>query len=172
MNRCTLLAPVALIGVGLTAAHAAPPVTLELFSADEAAAWNTPGNAPKEAYRQRELREPGVPSCHAIPSAAVGAPQIKIVAPTLDKTLAAPLDIDLKFLPTDNAAIKPETFRVCYVGFLVMDITKRITDHVTVSAEGLHVAGAQLPSGHHHLVMMIADQQGAIGSRDAVFDIK
>ena len=46
-----------------------------------------------------------------------------------------------------------------------------ITDHVVISAEGLHVAGAQLPRGHHHLVMLIADQQGQIGSRDAVFDI-
>jgi hypothetical protein len=28
------------------------------------------------------------------------------------------------------------------------------------------------PGALYHLVMMIADQQGAIGSRDAVFDIK
>jgi hypothetical protein len=53
-----------------------------------------------------------------------------------------------------------------------MDITKRITDHVAISAQGLHVAGAQLPHGHHHLVMLIADQQGKIGSREAVFDIQ
>jgi hypothetical protein len=58
------------------------------------------------------------------------------------------------------------------VGFLVMDITKRVTDHVAVSADGLHVAGADLPKGHHHLVMLIADEGGTIGSRDAMFDIK
>jgi hypothetical protein len=174
MNRRTLLVSFALLSAALVAAQAAPPGALELFSADEAVAWNTPGSARKEIFQQRELREPGVPSCHDLRSAAASAhePQIEIVAPALDKTLAAPVDIDLKFLPADNAAIRPETFKVCYVGFLVMDITKRITDHVTVSAEGLHVAGAQLPSGHHHLVMMIADQQGAIGRRDAVFDIK
>ena len=156
---------------------ATPPVgaSFELFSASEAAAWNSNDPANKARYSTRELPQPGVPSCHAIPgSSPQGAanPQINILAPALGKPLAPPLDIDLQFVPAASAAIKPETFRVCYVGFITMDITKRITDHVAISAQGIHVAGAQLPQGHHHLVMLIADQQGKIGSREAVFDIK
>ena len=55
-------------------------------------------------------------------------------------------------LPAGTAAIRPETFRVCYMGFLTMDITQRITDRVAVSPTGIKVTGAQLPSGHHHLL--------------------
>jgi hypothetical protein len=124
----------------------------KLFSASEAAAWNAHNPNDRAAYSARDLHAPGVPSCHDIPASSSQSeliPQIKIVAPTLGKPLAAPLDIELQFLP----------------------VAKRITDHVTLSAQGLHVAGAQLPHGHHHLVMLIADQRGQIGSRDAIFDI-
>jgi hypothetical protein len=162
------------LGFSNLSSSAATP-TFELFTQSEAILWNSNNPDLKQRYGTRELREPGVPSCHDIPAAAAQSamnPQIKIVAPLLDKPLAAPLDIDLLFVPTPSAAIKPDTFRVCYVGFLTMDITKRITDHVTISPQGLHVAGAQLPHGHHHLVMMIADQQGQIGSREAIFDIQ
>ena len=145
----------------------------ELLSAEEAIAWNKQGPAPKEVFKPRDIGQPGMPNCHAIPASSAGSrkPQIEILTPTLGKPLAAPLNIDLRFLAA-GAAIRPETFKVCYVGFVVMDITQRVTDHVAVSADGLHVVGADLPRGHHHLVMMIADQQGGIGSRDAVFEIK
>ena len=157
--------------------RAAPPAaaTFELFSASEAADWNAKDPANKARYGSRELPQPGVPNCHDIPAnsaQSAGGPQINILAPALGKPLAPPLDIDLQFVPASSVAIKPETFRVCYVGFITMDITKRIPDHVAISAQGVHVAGAQLPQGHHHLVMMIADSQGKIGSREAVFDIK
>ena len=52
-----------------------------------------------------------------------------------------------------------------------MDITKRITDRVAVSEQGLHVSGAQLPSGHHRLVLLIADERGRLGRREAVFNV-
>jgi hypothetical protein len=167
---------VAVLTLLCLSSQAAPPAqgTFELFSASEAAAWNAHNDNDKAAYSTRDVHAPGVPSCHDIPGTVTqgnSIPQIKIVTPTLGKPLSAPVDIDLQFLPAASAAIKPDTFRVCYVGFVTMDITKRITDHVVISAEGLHVAGAQLPRGHHHLVMLIADQQGQIGSRDAVFDI-
>jgi hypothetical protein len=177
MHRLLYGCAIAALGLRCVAGVAAPPsnATFELFSASEAAAWNKEDPAGKARYGTRELPQPGIPSCHAIPAAAAqGAanPQINILAPALGKPLAPPLDIDLQFVPAATAAIKPETFRVCYVGFVTMDITKRITDHVAISAQGLHVAGAQLPHGHHHLVMLIADQQGKIGSREAVFDIQ
>jgi hypothetical protein len=98
-------------------------------------------------------------------------PKIRILAPVLGKTLTAPLDIDLQFVPTASAPIRPDTFRVCYVGLTTMDITKRITDRVSVSEKGLHLAGAQLPHGQHRLLMLIADQRGRLGRREAVFNI-
>jgi hypothetical protein len=86
--------------------------------------------------------------------------------------LSDPLDIDVQFVPTSSAPIRPESFRVCYVGFVTMDITRRITDHVTVTEHGVRVSGAQLPQGRHHLLLLIADQRGRVGRRDAVLDIE
>jgi hypothetical protein len=122
-------------------------------------------------------KDEDTPTCHSIPTASVtanDAPQINILAPTLGRPLVSPLDIEVQFVPatTSNAAVRADTFRVCYVGFLTMDITKRITDRVTVSPNGLHVSGVQLPHGHHHLVMLISDQDGRIGRRHATFDIQ
>jgi hypothetical protein len=168
---------VAALGWVFACGAATPPAgaPFELFSASEAAAWNKNDPANKARYATRELPQPGVPSCRDIPGSAAQSaanPQINILAPALGKPLAPPLDIDLQFVPAASAPIRPETFRICYVGFITMDITKRIIDHVAISAQGIHVAGAQLPQGHHHLVMLIADGQGKIGSREAVFDIK
>jgi hypothetical protein len=52
-----------------------------------------------------------------------------------------------------------------------MDITKRITDRVTVSEQGLRVTGAQLPRGHHRLLLLIADQRGRLARREASFNV-
>jgi hypothetical protein len=148
--------------------------TFDLFTPAEALAWNTkkPGT---ERSTERSIGAPGEINCHSPPAAAQTSgtdPQIKILAPTLDKPLNAPIDIDVQFVPTGASAIKPETFRVCYMGFLTMDITQRITDRVAVSPSGIRVSGAQLPSGHHHLLMLIADQQGHVGRQEVVFEIK
>jgi hypothetical protein len=120
--------------------------------------------------------DPDRTGCHSIPTTSVtatDAPQINILAPTLGSPLESPLDIELQFVrATTDAAVEADTFRVCYVGFLTVDITKRITDRVTVSPNGVHVSRAQLPHGHHHLVMLISDRDGRIGRRDATFDIK
>lgn len=152
-------------------AGAAQPA-FSLFSAAEAAQWNRSDQPP--AFTPRELTPLGVPSCRSLPDAAARTandPRINIVAPALDKPLSPPLDIEVQFV-AGGPAIRPETFRVCYVGFLTIDITKRITEHVSVSAQGLHVSGADLPRGHHHLMMLIADAQGHLGARDATFDIR
>jgi hypothetical protein len=121
-------------------------------------------------------RDEDTPTCRSIPNASVtasDAPQINILAPPLSMPLASPLDIEVQFVPASaDVAVQAHTFRVCYVGFFTVDITKRITDRVTVSPNGLHISGAQLPHGHHHLVMLISDQCGRIGRRDATFDIQ
>jgi hypothetical protein len=148
--------------------------TFDLFTPAEAAAWNSKKPGPQRSV-ERSLGAPGEVSCHSPPAAAATAsasPQIKILSPTLDKPLNAPIDIEVQFVPAGTTAIRPETFRVCYVGFLTMDITQRITERVAVSPTGIKVTGAQLPSGHHHLLMLIADQQGRYARQEVIFDIK
>src|ERR1700722_8371554 len=154
------------------AGPAGSPGTFELFTENEATTWNTTQPRELQDFSTRDLREDNsAPTCRSTPNNDADNPQIRILAPALGKTLTAPLDIELQFLPTGSAAIRPETFRVCYVGLITMDITKRITDRVPVSDKGLHVTGAQLPHGHHRLVMLIADQRGRLARREAVFDI-
>jgi hypothetical protein len=148
--------------------------TFDLFTPAEALAWNTkkPGST---RSIERSIGAPGEVTCHSPPAAAATAgasPQIKILSPTLEKPLDAPIDIDVQFVPAGTTAIKPDTFRVCYLGFLTMDITQRITDRVAVASTGIKVIGAQLPSGHHHLLMMVADQQGHYARQEVTFEIK
>jgi len=144
--------------------------SFDLFTAGEAAQWNS--TAPKEAtdFKTRDLSEDnGAPTCRSTPDNDADNPQVRLLAPPLGKTLTSPLDMDIQFVPTASAPIRPETFRLCYIGLAPVDLTKRITDRVTVSEKGVHVSGVQLPSGHHRLVLLIADQRGRLGRREAVF---
>ena len=147
--------------------------TFDLVTEREAATWNAARSTEPKDFSTRDLREDNsAPTCNSTPNNDADNPQIRILAPPLGRSLIAPLDIDVQFVPTGGAApIRPETFRFCYVGLVTMDLTKRITDRVTVSEKGLHVAGAQLPRGRHHLLLLIADQRGRLGRREAVFDI-
>jgi hypothetical protein len=144
----------------------------DLVTASEAAAWNS--TAPKELpdFKTRDLGEDNAaPTCHSTPDNDADNPQVRIVSPALGKTQTPPLDIDIQFVPTASAPIRPETFRVCYLGLVAMDITKRITDRVPVSEKGLRIGGARLPHGHHRLILLVADRRGRLGRREAVLDI-
>src|SRR5882724_9012089 len=147
--------------------------TFDLVTESEAATWNAAQPKEPKDFSTRDLREDNsAPTCHSTPDNDADNPQIRILAPPLGRSLTAPLDIDVQFVPTGSAApIRPDTFRVCYIGLATMDLTKRITDRVTVSEKGLHLAGVQLPRGRHHLLLLIADRRGRLGRREAVFDI-
>jgi hypothetical protein len=157
------------------AADSAPPTpaagTFDLVTENEANAWNS---ATKEStdFQTRDLSEDsGSPTCHSTANNDADNPKIKIVAPTIEKPLIAPFDIELQFSQAGSSHIRPETLRVCYVGVVTMDITKRVTDRSTVSELGLRVTGAQLPHGHHRILLLIADQRGRLARREAVFNV-
>jgi hypothetical protein len=146
--------------------------TFDLVSESEAATWNAVRPKESKDFSTRDFRDDNsAPTCHSTSDNDADNPQIRIVAPPLGRPLTAPLDIDIQFVPTSSAPIRPDTFLVCYVGLVTMDLTKRITDRVTVSEKGLHVNGARLPRGRHHLLLLIADQRGRLGRREAVLDI-
>ena len=171
-TAAVLLAGWAGAGFAQAPATAAGSAFFELVTESEAAAWNT--TKPKESadFKTRDLSEDnGAPSCRSSADNDADNPKIKIVAPILEKPLLMPIDIDLQFVPVGSTHIRPETFRVCYMGLITMDITKRITDRVTVSEQGLHVVGAQLPHGHHRLLLLVADQHGRLARHEAVFNV-
>jgi hypothetical protein len=174
----TILGAATLAGMSFVVVPRIAHAATALFTAQDVAAWNKQLPEAAPVFKNRDLAPRGVegavPNCHAIPKTdAPNSPTIDIVSPMLDKPLAAPLDINVKFVASGAAVIQPSTFRLCYMArFMTVDITDKIADKVTVLPEGLHVAGADLPSGHHHLVMMIGDQGGHVGRREATFDIK
>jgi hypothetical protein len=162
----------AAIAQGPAAAPAQPKPTFDLVTESEAATWNSTRPPDSTEFKTRDLSEDnGAPSCRSTADNDADNPKIRIVAPVLEKPLIMPIDIDLQFLPVGSTHIRPETFRVCYLGLVTMDITKRITDRVTVSEQGLHVSGAQLPHGHHRLLLLIADQRGRLARKEAVFNV-
>jgi hypothetical protein len=155
-----------------TSAADPPAATFDLVTESEAATWNTGQPKQSKDFSTRDLREDGsAPSCHSTPNNDADNPKIRILAPPLGRSLTAPLDMEVQFVPTGSAPIRPDTFRVCYVGSVTMDLTRRITDRVTVTDKGLHVTGALLPRGRHHLLLLVADQRGRLGRREAVLDI-
>jgi hypothetical protein len=174
----TFLGTIVVTGTLTIASAQAARAATELFSAQDVDRWNKqlPQAQPvfKSDGHTRGVEVDTGPSCHAIPKTdPPPTPSIEIVSPALDKPLAAPLDINVKFETSDADAIQPGTFKVCYLArFMTIDITDRIAGKVVISPEGLHVVGAELPSGHHHLVMLIEDQGGHIGRREAIFDIQ
>jgi len=171
-----VLALAASTGNSFAQESAAPPAqpkaAFDLVTEGEAAAWNSAKPKESEEFRTRDLgADNGAPTCRSTADNDADNPKIRIVAPVLEKPLLTPIDIELQFVPVGTTHIRPETFRVCYLGLVTMDITKRITDRVTVSEQGLHVTGAQLPHGHHRLVLLIADQRGRLARQEAVFNV-
>lgn len=78
--------------------------------------------------------------------------------------------IELAFVPAQNAAIVPASFRA-YYGAFKLDITERLVKEVRVSTKGLTVERAAIPSGSHRLVLQVADTQGRVGTRDLRFTV-
>jgi hypothetical protein len=170
-NQCRVWGAAIILTAGLTGLSAADG-SFDLVTESEASAWNSAPPGESADFRTRDLsQDNGTPTCRSTADNDADNPQIKIVAPVLEKPLIAPIDIELKFVPVGSTHIRPETFRVCYLGLVSMDITKRITDRVTVTEQGLRVTGAQLPHGHHRLVLLIADQRGRLARREAVFNV-
>lgn len=98
------------------------------------------------------------------------APIIEIVRPDLQTAIRSPTAIEVRFKPTHPAAIKPETFKVLYGAFQI-DVTKRLTAVAQITAQGIEVREAVLPSGKHRLNLSIEDSAGRVGSRQIDFEI-
>src|SRR6266851_1596071 len=89
--------------------------TVDLVSESEATTWNTMQPKELKDFSTRDLREDNsAPTCHSTQDNDADNPQIRILAPPLGRSLTAPLDIDVQFVPTSSAApIRPDTCRVC-----------------------------------------------------------
>ena len=76
----------------------------------------------------------------------------------------------MNFAVTSPATIKPETFKVLYGAFQI-DVTQRLLSAAKVTAQGMSVQEASLPSGKHKLHLSVEDSMGRKGYRLVEFQI-
>ena len=98
------------------------------------------------------------------------APKIEVAAPNLAAPLASPTPIQLNFAATSPATVKPDTFKVLYGAFQI-DITQRLLSAAKLTAQGMNVPEASLPSGKHKLHLSVEDSLGRKGYRLVEFQI-
>ncbi len=165
LARRRALAPVlalALLGV-LTALPAQAQLAFELITK-------------AEAGRDRELRpkdEPAdlpEPRPRGVPGAGGATPArpvfaIRIVAPTSQAAVTAPLRIELVFDTLPGTRVVPSTFRVLY-GVLKIDLTERLRRFSTINERGVVVDQAVVPDGLHRLFLQVADDRGNVAEQE------
>ena len=105
--------------------------------------------APQIEYKARQYVDPERPKIHLLRPGAGGQ-------------FTAPVDIELKWEAAEGAEIDPDTLKVTY-GFIGKDVTERVTEHATISKDGLVSENADLPLGRHRLTVTIADTEGRVG---------
>ena len=98
------------------------------------------------------------------------APKIEVTAPNLTAPLTSPMPIQVNFAATSPATVKPETFKVLY-GVFQIDVTQRLLSAAKVTAQGMNVQEASLPSGKHKLHLLVEDSLGRKGYRLVEFQI-
>jgi hypothetical protein len=88
-----------------------------------------------------------------------GAPKIELISPDINKPVAAPTNIELRFVGSSPAEPRPESFKAMYGAFRI-DITQRLLKVARVTKDGISVSGADLPPGKHQLTLTLTDTLG------------
>lgn len=129
---------------------------------------------PAEAARDRELRPknealdmPEVTRSRSMPGAAAApaALAIRVLTPTSQASVTAPLRIELAFEAPPGVRVVPASFRVLY-GVLKIDLTERLRRFSTISERGVVVDQAVVPDGLHRLYLQVADDKGNMAEQE------
>ncbi len=92
------------------------------------------------------------------------APQIDIVSPDIKGVITSPTKVELRFRAVAPATPRPESFRALYGAFKI-DITNRLLQYAKVTADGISLQNASLPSGSHRIFLEIQDSVGRSGAQ-------
>lgn len=144
-------------------ARSAPPLAFELISPAEAGreseARAKSGEAADAPARTRAL--PG-----SVPlAAAANGFAIRVLVPTSQAAVTAPLRIELSFDTPPGTRVVPSTFRVLY-GVLKIDLTERLRRFATISERGVVVEQAVVPDGLHRLFLQVANDKGDVAEQE------
>jgi hypothetical protein len=132
--------------------------------------------SPAEVRRDRDARPKNealvVPEARlrSLPGAPARALFIRVVAPTPQAAVAAPLRIELAFDSAPGARVVPSTFRILY-GVLKIDLTERLRRFATISERGVVVEQAVVPDGLHRLFVQVADDKGNVAEQELLLRV-
>ena len=115
---------------------------------------------PEEEARDNAAPHVSQPAPRAVPQ----SPVIDVRQPNLSRPIYNPTTINVQFRAAHGAAIVISTFRATY-GWLGIDITARLLEHATKTANSLSAQNVDLPVGDHKITVSIADSHGRTGSR-------
>jgi hypothetical protein len=112
-------------------------------------------------------------------SSSNDGPTVTVEAPRMDESpLSGPVAIALAWTAHDDADIDLNSFRVWYkLGFASKNVTERLLSAVRSAegsrfdATGLFVPRADLPPGHHRLVIELADSRNRRSYTELEFQI-
>ena len=85
-------------------------------------------------------------------------PAIKQVLPAADEAIKSPFNLKVNFEPRGGATIDPASLKVTYLKSPGVDLTDRLKPALT--AGGIDLASAEVPSGEHQLSISITDSEG------------
>jgi hypothetical protein len=136
----------------------APAIAFELITGAEALRDREARPKNGEAADLPEIRTRSLPSDKPVFA-------IRVIAPTPQATVRAPLRIELAFDTRPGQRIVPSSFRVLY-GVLKIDLTERLRRFATISEQGVVVDQAVVPDGLHRLFVQVADDKGNIAEQE------
>ena len=95
-------------------------------------------------------------------------PAIEVVEPLNGGRLPMPIQVLVRFAPRSEP-VDLASLKVTLIKFISIDITDRIRPYVT--AEGIQVPEAKIPSGKHRVRITLADRAGAWSVKEVSFEV-
>jgi hypothetical protein len=118
------------------------------------------------AERARDRAAPHVPGPPDLPA----PPEIVLLRPDISRPIRNPVTVKAQFRAGPNRAINMGSFKATY-GWLGIDITGRLLEHATKTANGLSAENVEIPLGTHKITISIADTSGKTALRTFQFSV-
>src|SRR5262245_58487546 len=90
--------------------------------------------------------------------APTAAPEVEIVATTLQGVVSSPFHLKVKFKAHAGAEVDRDSIAITYRKVPNIDITQRI--RFSIRADGIDLADAELPAGTHQFRIDLKDSRG------------
>ncbi|PKU25848.1 hypothetical protein CWS72_04635 [Telmatospirillum siberiense] len=114
-----------------------------------------------------EAKRPNDPQVTATRGITRG-PSILFEPPATGPAPHAPFDFRVHFEAHGGATVDPAHIRIIYLKMPNVDLTERLRPYIT--AEGINMPAAQIPSGEHLFKIEVEDSDGRNG--EATFTVK